>query len=66
MSWCCQNDVLKHPSLGCFMSHCGWNSTIECLSFGLPMVGFPQQVDQTTNAKLVEDVWKMGVRVKAN
>ena len=66
VSWCRQIEVLKHPSLGCFMSHCGWNSTLESLSFGLPMVAFPQQVDQPTNAKLVEDVWKMGVRVKAN
>ncbi|KAL4015081.1 hypothetical protein IC575_027309 [Cucumis melo] len=66
VSWCRQIEVLKHPSLGCFMSHCGWNSTLESLSFGLPMVAFPQQVDQLTNAKLVEDVWKVGVRVKAN
>ncbi|XP_038875286.1 UDP-glycosyltransferase 75C1-like [Benincasa hispida] len=66
VSWCCQIEVLKHPSLGCFITHCGWNSTLESLSFGVPMVGFPQQIDQPTNAKLVEDVWKMGVRVKAN
>ncbi|TYK14012.1 crocetin glucosyltransferase [Cucumis melo var. makuwa] len=66
VSWCRQIEVLKHPSLGCFVSHCGWNSTLESLSFGLPMVAFPQQIDQPTNAKLVEDVWKMGVRVKAN
>ncbi|XP_038876084.1 UDP-glycosyltransferase 75C1-like [Benincasa hispida] len=66
VSWCRQIEVLKHPSLGCFITHCGWNSTLESLSFGVPMVGFPQQIDQPTNAKLVEDVWKMGVRVKAN
>ncbi|XP_011656873.2 UDP-glycosyltransferase 75C1 [Cucumis sativus] len=66
VSWCRQIEVLKHPSLGCFVSHCGWNSTLESLNYGLPMVAFPQQVDQPTNAKLVEDVWKVGVRVKAN
>ncbi|CAK9328790.1 unnamed protein product [Citrullus colocynthis] len=66
VGWCRQIEVLKHPSLGCFITHCGWNSTLESLSFGVPMVGFPQQIDQATNAKLVEDVWKMGVRVKVN
>ncbi|XP_022147164.1 crocetin glucosyltransferase, chloroplastic-like [Momordica charantia] len=64
--WCDQVRVLSHPSLGCFVTHCGWNSTLESLVCGVPMVGFPQQVDQATNAKLVEDVWRTGVRVKPN
>uniref|UniRef100_P0DO75 Mogroside I-E synthase n=1 Tax=Siraitia grosvenorii TaxID=190515 RepID=GT752_SIRGR len=66
VSWCRQVEVLKHPALGCFLTHCGWNSTIESLVSGLPVVAFPQQIDQATNAKLIEDVWKTGVRVKAN
>ena len=56
-------EVLSHGSLGCFVTHCGWNSTTEGLCSGVPMVGFPQWTDQGTNAKLVEDVWKTGVRV---
>ncbi|XP_022147166.1 crocetin glucosyltransferase, chloroplastic-like [Momordica charantia] len=64
--WCDQVQVLSHPSLGCFVTHCGWNSTLESLVYGVLMVGFPQQVDQATNAKLVEDVWRTGVRVKPN
>ncbi|KAF8014148.1 hypothetical protein BT93_H0094 [Corymbia citriodora subsp. variegata] len=61
--WCSQIEVLSHPSIGCFFTHCGWNSTIESLVHGIPMVAFPQWVDQMTNSKLVEDVWKVGVRV---
>lgn len=62
--WCSQVEVLSHPSIGCFVTHCGWNSTLESLTSGVPMVAFPQWTDQTTNAKLVQDVWKIGVRVK--
>ncbi|CAN1224055.1 UDP-glycosyltransferase 74E2 [Linum grandiflorum] len=64
VSWCCQLEVLAHNSTGCFVTHCGWNSTIEALSLGVPMVGVPQFADQPTNAKFVEDVWKVGVRLK--
>ncbi|XWS13328.1 hypothetical protein CRYUN_Cryun36dG0028200 [Craigia yunnanensis] len=64
--WCSQVEVLSHPSLGCFVTHCGWNSTLESLVAGVPVVAFPQWTDQGTNAKLIEDVWKTGVRVTAN
>lgn len=64
--WCSQLQVLSHPSLSCFFTHCGWNSTIESLTSGVPVIGFPQWTDQMTNAKLVEDYWKAGVRVTQN
>ncbi|XP_030467343.1 crocetin glucosyltransferase, chloroplastic-like [Syzygium oleosum] len=64
--WCSQLEVLSHPSLGCFVTHCGWNSTLESLALGVPVVAFPQWTDQGTNAKLVEDVWRTGVRVRPN
>ncbi|XP_047318444.1 UDP-glycosyltransferase 75C1-like [Impatiens glandulifera] len=65
ISWCSsQVDVLNHPSVGCFVSHCGWGSTLESLGCGVPMVCFPLWIDQMTNAKLVQDVWRIGVRVK--
>ncbi|KAF8391901.1 hypothetical protein HHK36_022241 [Tetracentron sinense] len=64
--WCSQVEVLSHLSVGCFVTHCGWNSTLESLVAGVPMVGFPQWSDQGTNAKLIEDVWKTGVRVRVN
>ncbi|KAI3470049.1 hypothetical protein Pfo_026712 [Paulownia fortunei] len=64
--WCSQLEVLTHPSLGCFVTHCGWNSTLESISCGVPVVAFPHWTDQGTNANLIEDVWRTGVRVRVN
>ncbi|KZV28355.1 hypothetical protein F511_11181 [Dorcoceras hygrometricum] len=63
VNWCPQLQVLSHEAIGCFFSHAGWNSTIEALSLGVPMVVMPQWTDQTTDAKFVQDVWRIGVRV---
>ncbi|MCD9638856.1 hypothetical protein HAX54_023016 [Datura stramonium] len=60
--WCSQMEVLFHKSIGCFVTHCGWNSTLESMVSGVPIVGCPQFSDQTTNAKMVEEVWGIGVR----
>ncbi|VFQ67711.1 unnamed protein product [Cuscuta campestris] len=64
-SWCPQLDVLSHQAIGCFITHCGWNSTLEALSLGVPVVVMPQWTDQPTNAKYLVDVWNIGVRVTA-
>ncbi|KAL2463390.1 UDP-glycosyltransferase 75D1 [Forsythia ovata] len=61
--WCSQLEVLTHPSLGCFVTHCGWNSTLESIACGVPVVAFPKWTDQGTNAKLIQDVWSTGLRV---
>ncbi|KAL2336541.1 hypothetical protein Fmac_010987 [Flemingia macrophylla] len=42
VQWCLQEQVLGHPSMACFMTHCGWNLSMEALSFGVPFVAFPQ------------------------
>eukprot|EP00262_Sarcandra_glabra_P005612 TRINITY_DN1733_c1_g1_i3.p1 TRINITY_DN1733_c1_g1~~TRINITY_DN1733_c1_g1_i3.p1 ORF type:complete len:485 (+),score=18.41 TRINITY_DN1733_c1_g1_i3:99-1457(+) len=64
--WCSQVEVLSHPSVGCFVTHCGWNSTIESLVIGVPVVGFPQWTDQPTNVMLMEGFCKKGVRARVN
>ncbi|KAL5703457.1 hypothetical protein ACHQM5_028547 [Ranunculus cassubicifolius] len=64
VNWCPQLEVLSHPALGCFVTHCGWNSTLEALSLGVPMVALPQLSDQPTNAKYVTDVIKIGNRAR--
>ncbi|CAI9755578.1 unnamed protein product [Fraxinus pennsylvanica] len=64
VSWCPQLEVLAHKATGCFITHCGWNSTLEALSLGVPMVAMPQWTDQSTNAKFIKDVWKMGIKAR--
>ncbi|CAH9120848.1 unnamed protein product [Cuscuta epithymum] len=66
LQWCHQVEVLSHHAITCFMTHCGWNSTIEALTLGVPMVGIPQHDDQLTNAKFMEDVWQVGIRIKTS
>ncbi|KAG8371365.1 hypothetical protein BUALT_Bualt13G0080100 [Buddleja alternifolia] len=63
VSWCSQVEVLSHSSVGCFVTHCGWNSSLESIVLGVPTVLFPQWCDQATNAKLIQDYWKTGLRV---
>ncbi|KAK4270082.1 hypothetical protein QN277_023164 [Acacia crassicarpa] len=62
VTWCPQLKVLSHEAVGCFVTHCGWNSTLEALSLGVPMIGIPHWSDQTTNLKYIVDVWKVGLR----
>lgn len=64
--WCNQLEVLAHPAVGCFVAHCGWNSTLDALSIGVPMVALPQWSDQPTNAMFVEELWRVGVKAKKN
>ncbi|KAI3446603.1 hypothetical protein Pfo_003268 [Paulownia fortunei] len=66
VSWCPQLEVLAHEAVGCFVTHCGWNSTLEGLSLGVPMVAMPQWTDQSTNAKFVADVWGVGIRARVD
>ncbi|CAL1352182.1 unnamed protein product [Linum trigynum] len=66
VSWCRQVEILAHRSIGCFLTHCGWNSTIEALCLGVSMVALPVWGDQQTNAKFVVDVWRVGARARAD
>ncbi|XP_065871269.1 gallate 1-beta-glucosyltransferase 84A23-like [Euphorbia lathyris] len=61
VQWSPQEKVLAHRSTACFVTHCGWNSTMEALSSGMPVVCFPQWGDQVTDAKYLVDVFKVGV-----
>ncbi|KAL6592916.1 hypothetical protein ACP70R_049212 [Stipagrostis hirtigluma subsp. patula] len=63
VSWAPQQEVLRHPAVGAFLTHCGWNSTLESISEGVPMICRPLAGDQLGTARYVCDVWKVGVRV---
>lgn len=64
VSWASQLEVLSHEATCCFVTHCGFNSVLEALCIGVPVVGVPQYTDQGTNAKFMEDVWRVGIRAK--
>nr|GFB27344.1 UDP-glycosyltransferase 83A1-like [Tanacetum cinerariifolium] len=60
VSWAPQQEVLNHPSVACFMSHCGWNSTMEGVSNGVPFLCWPYFYDQFLDATYICDFWKTG------
>ncbi|KAJ1397327.1 UDP-glycosyltransferase family, conserved site [Sesbania bispinosa] len=63
VQWSPQEQVLAHPSVACFMTHCGWNSSMEAITLGVPMLTFPAWGDQVTNAKFLVDVFGVGIRL---
>ncbi|CAL5038033.1 unnamed protein product [Urochloa decumbens] len=63
--WSPQDRVLAHPAVACFLTHCGWNSTLETVAAGVPVVAFPQWGDQCTDAKFLVDELGIGVHLRA-
>ncbi|XP_008808465.2 crocetin glucosyltransferase 3-like [Phoenix dactylifera] len=60
--WAPQLEILSHESTGAFLSHCGWNSSLESLSRGVPMIGWPLAADQFYNSKMLDE--ELGVCVE--
>ncbi|KAI3970758.1 hypothetical protein MKX01_024405 [Papaver californicum] len=61
--WVPQLLILRHPSVGSFMTHCGWNSTLEGLTSGVVMLAWPMMAEQFFNANLIVDQLKVAIRV---
>jgi hypothetical protein len=65
-SWCPQEEVLNHPSIGGFLTHCGWNSTVESVTAGVPMLCWPFFGDQQTNSKYTCNEWGIGMEIPSH
>ncbi|RHN45537.1 putative hydroquinone glucosyltransferase [Medicago truncatula] len=63
-SWAPQVEILKHSSVGGFLSHCGWNSVLESMQEGVPIVAWPLFAEQAMNAVLLSDGLKVAIRLK--
>ncbi|VAI81954.1 unnamed protein product [Triticum turgidum subsp. durum] len=59
--WCPQPAVLKHAAVGLFVTHCGWNSLLEAVVAGLPVLAWPVFAEQTTNCRQVLECWRNGM-----
>ncbi|XP_057804594.1 LOW QUALITY PROTEIN: UDP-glycosyltransferase 76B1-like [Salvia miltiorrhiza] len=64
IKWAPQQEVLSHPSVGGFWTHNGWNSTLESICEGVPMICSPFFGDQLVNARYVSDVWRVGINLE--
>jgi UDP:flavonoid glycosyltransferase YjiC (YdhE family) len=61
--WCPQEEVLNHPSVGGFLTHSGWNSTVESLIAGVPILCWPLFADQQMNCRYCCNEWGIGMEI---
>jgi cis-zeatin O-glucosyltransferase len=62
--WAPQLEILAHAATAAFMSHCGWNSTLESLSHGKPVLAWPMHSDQPWDAELICKYLRVGLLVR--
>ncbi|XP_077213376.1 7-deoxyloganetin glucosyltransferase-like [Tasmannia lanceolata] len=65
-SWCPQEEVLSHPSIGVFLTHAGWNSTLESIGGGVPVICWPFFAEQQTNCRFACTEWEIGMEIDNN
>lgn len=60
--WAPQMAILSHASTGAFLSHCGWNSVLESLYEGVPIIGWPLLADQLYTSSMLEEM-RVGIEI---
>ncbi|KAM3742372.1 hypothetical protein ACB098_07G065300 [Castanea mollissima] len=65
-NWCPQEQILKHPSIGGFLTHNGWNSILESVCNGVPMISWPFFAEQQINSLYCCTVWGIGMEIDNN
>ncbi|BFG16590.1 7-deoxyloganetin glucosyltransferase [Prunus yedoensis var. nudiflora] len=64
--WCPQDKVLAHPSVGAFLTHSGWNSTLEGICGGVPMLCWPFFAEQQVNCRYASTTWGVGLEIDSD
>ncbi|KAJ0814557.1 putative hydroquinone glucosyltransferase [Helianthus annuus] len=65
-NWAPQTQILSHRSTGGFVTHCGWNSVLETIVQGVPMIVWPLYAEQKMNALMLAEGLKVAMRAKLN
>lgn len=63
VEWAPQEEVLKHKSIGLYITHCGWNSTMEAIQQAKPLLCYPISGDQFINCCYIVKVWGIGIKL---
>ncbi|WCJ28100.1 UDP-Glycosyltransferase superfamily protein [Euphorbia peplus] len=63
VSWAPQMEILRHHAVGCYLTHCGWNSTMEAIQSRKPLLCYPIAGDQFVNCAYIVEKWKIGVKI---
>lgn len=65
VSWAPQGGVLAHEAVGCYLTHCGWNSTLEAIQHGVRLLCYPVSGDQFINSAFIVKMWEIGIRLRS-
>ncbi|XP_047056776.1 anthocyanidin 5,3-O-glucosyltransferase-like [Lolium rigidum] len=63
-NWAPQAEVVQHEAVGAFVTHCGWNSSLEAIMAGVPMICWPLYAEQRLNKVHLVEEMKIGVAVE--
>ncbi|KAM0889927.1 hypothetical protein ACQ4PT_027400 [Festuca glaucescens] len=65
VAWAPQGGVLSHEAVGGYLTHCGWNSTLEAIQHGVRLLCYPVSGDQFINSAFIVKIWEIGIRLRS-